>query len=139
MKKAFEKLADEGESIAKETWDIYRRTAQPTIDKNQLAQAMVQASFKQLASDIEQKDKDLGRRAKKPPKTKEDLDSIEEGWEEIRQMISGLPEVASDPKVQEFIIAANTKDGAPLEMLTDEVSDWLNENNMSAKYRIYSK
>jgi len=51
-------------------------------------------------------------------------------------MIAELPAVADDPIVQEFLKAANSRTGASLELLTEEVRKWLKENNVANKYRI---
>ena len=88
MKEAFEKIADQGAVIAKETWEVYRRRSQPVIDENQLSQARQQHSFKELADHLETEYKSVVRLAKKYPQNKETLDSIEDAWKKIRQMQS---------------------------------------------------
>ena len=62
--------------------------------------------------------------------------TLETVWQDIRILIESLPAVTNDPKVREFLKAANSLNGAPLDMLTKEVRLWLNENKASDKYRI---
>jgi len=136
MKKAFEKFSQDGSAVAKKTWEIYMPRARPKLDTNQVAQAEQQNDFKTIASRLVARANYADKLGKKPPANEEEFKEIESTWEDIRQMISKLPQVASDPKVQEFLKAANSRSGAPLELLTEEVNKWLTENNISEKYRI---
>ena len=138
MKKAFEKFAEEGEVAAKATWDIYMPRVRPTPDSNRVAQAEQQKDFVTIANRLKAKAKYADKIGKKPPANEENFVEIEAAWDDIRQMISELPEVASDPKVQEFLKAANSKSGASIDLLTDDVREWLHENNIAEKYRIFN-
>lgn len=136
MKKAFEKFTEEGSVAAEATWEIYMPRARPTPDSNQVAQAEQQKDFVTIANHLKARAKYADKIGKKPPANEEDFVEIESAWDEIRQMISELPEVASDPKVQEFLKAANSQGGASIDLLTDDVREWLHENNIAEKYRI---
>lgn len=136
MNRAFEAFIKEGAAAAKATWDIYMPRARPTPDSNQVAQAEQQKDFVTIANRLKARAKYADTIGKKPPANEEEFVQIEAAWADIRQMISELPQVASDPKVQEFLQAANSQEGASLGLLTDEVHKWLHENNITEKYRI---
>jgi hypothetical protein len=136
MKKAFEKFIEEGSAAAVATWNQYLPKARPTVDMNQVAQAEQQESFKSRASQLRLRAKNAEQIAKNPPATVGDLATLEAIWDDIRSIIAELPAVSNDPRVQEFLRAANSRLGASLELLTDEVRKWLQDNNVSDKYRI---
>ena len=136
MKKAFEKFAKEGSAASEATWEVYLPRARPKPDSNQVAQAEQQNDFVTIATRLKARAKYADKIGDKPPANEEDLQEIEAAWDDIRRMISELPDVASDPTVQEFLKAANSQRGASIDLLTDEVRDWLHENNIAEKYRI---
>jgi hypothetical protein len=51
-------------------------------------------------------------------------------------MIAELPAVSDDPLVQEFLKAENSRTGASLDLLTEEVRAWLKRNKITNKYCI---
>jgi hypothetical protein len=110
--------------------------ARPTVDTNQLAQAEQQKDFKAIVVKLKNRAKYAEQLANKPPANEEDFAEIESTWDDIREMIAALPDVADDPVVQEFLKAANSSGGASIDLLTDEVRAWLQENKIADKYRI---
>ena len=136
MKHAFERFAEDGSAAAITTWEQYMPKVRPTVDVNQLAQAEQQEAFKFKASQLRSRAKYAEQLGKRPPASGDDLLAIESVWEDIRQLISELPDVANDPTVQKFLKAANSRTGASLDLLTEEVRKWLQENNVADKYRI---
>jgi len=138
MKKAFVKFSEEAGVVLEATWDQYKPRAKPTVDANQIAQAEQQEAFRSKVIQLRTRVKYADQISKKPPATEEAFVDLENVWEYIRQTIAELPAVASDPKVQEFLKAANSKDGASLELLTDEVREWLEDNSVADKYCIVS-
>ena len=136
MRKAFEKFTTEGTECAQATWAIFMPRAKPSVDTNQLAQAEQQNDFKTIALKLKTRAKYAEKLGKNPPATEDDFAELESAWEDIREMMAELPDVADDPIVQEFLKAANSSGGASIELLTDEVRAWLLENNIADKYRI---
>lgn len=136
MKKAFEKFAADGIAVAVATWEQYIPKARPTVDTNQLAQAAQQKDFATIAMQLKTTVKYAEKICKKLPSNEEEFLEIESAWADIRRMISQLPDVTNDPKVQEFLKAANSQSGASIELLTEEVRAWLRQNNVTEKYRI---
>jgi len=137
MKKAFEKFVTEGTVSAKETWEQFLPRTRPSVDKNQILQAeglsRDDASKAAKLKSLDERSKNL---AKKPPADAVFLAEIEGIWEDMRQIMAELPDVAEDPIVQEFLSAANTPEGASIDLLTDDVRAWLAEKKMTDKYRI---
>ena len=136
MRKAFEKFATDGIACAETTWSLFMPRARPTVDTNQLAQAEQQKDFKAIAVKLKNRAKYAEQLAKKTPANEEDFAEIESAWDDIREMMAVLPDVADDPVVQEFLKAANSFGGASIDLLTDEVRAWLQENKIADKYRI---
>lgn len=136
MKKAFENFVEHGFAAAEATWDVYMPKVRPAIDANQLAQAEQQKDFAAIATKLKMRAKRAEKIGKTPPSNEDEFLEIENEWKDIRHMISGLPEVADDPNVQEFLKAANSQSGASIDLLTDEVREWLRENNVAENYRI---
>lgn len=136
MRKALEKFEAEGTRCADATWAQFMPRAKPSVDTNQLAQAEQQNDFKTIVLKLRSRAKYAETLGKKPPANEEDFAELESAWEDIREMMSELPDVADDPLVQEFLKAANSSGGASIDLLTDEVRAWLLENNIADKYRI---
>ena len=136
MRKAFEKFAIDGNACAEATWSQFMPRARPTVETNQLAQAEQQKDFKAIAGKLKNRAKYAEQLAKKPPANEKDFAEIESAWDDIREMMAALPDVADDPVVQEFLKAANSSGGASIDLLTDEVRVWLQENKIADKYRI---
>jgi hypothetical protein len=136
MRKAFEKFATDGGLCAEATWAQFMPRTRPSVDTNQLAQAEQQKDFNAIAVKLRNRAKYAEQLAKKPPANEEDFAEIESAWADIREMIAALPDVADDPVVQEFLKAANSCGGAPINLLTDEVRAWLQENKIADRYRI---
>jgi len=136
LTKAFEKFAEEGRDAALQTWEQYLPRARPTVDMNQVAQAETQEAFKSQASQLRFKARYAEQIGKQPPPNADDLSALERTWEEIRRMIAELPAVSNDPLVQEFLKAANSRTGATLDLLTEEVKQWLTQNKVAHKYCI---
>ena len=136
MKKAFQKFAAVGTECVQATWAQYMLRARPSVDTNQLAQAEQQKDFKQIAADLKNLVDNAEQLAETPPANEEVFAKIESAWKRIREMIAALPDVADDPVVQEFLKEANSFGGASIDLLTDEVRAWLQENGIAGKYRI---
>lgn len=136
MRKAFLKFVEVGNAAAVETWEQYMPSVRPTVDMNQVAQAEEQEAFKSKTLQLRSMAKIAEQTGKRPPATPGDLLALEGAWEEIRRLIDELPNVSDDPVVQEFLKAANSRTGASIELLTEEVRMWLQENKVSDKYRI---
>lgn len=136
MRKAFEKFATDGRACAEATWAQFMPRAKPSVDTNQLAQAEQQNDFKAIAFKLKNRAKYAEQLGKKHPANEEDFAEIESAWDDIREMMAALPDAAEDPLVQEFLKAANSSKGASIDLLTDEVRAWLQENKIADKYRI---
>jgi len=136
LKKAFEKFIEDGGAAAVETWELYLPKARPTVDRNQLAQAEQQDAFKNKTAQLRSRNAHAENVSRNPPATIAEMAALEALWDDIRRMIEELPAVSNDPLVQEFLKAANSRTGASLDLLTNEVRKWLQDNKLSDKYCI---
>jgi hypothetical protein len=136
MKSALEKFAASVVKATEETWDQYVVNARPAIDVNRVKEAELQDAFKHTVRKLESSTKEADQKSRRPPANEEQFAALEATWEEIRDLIDELPSAANDPVVREFLKAANSKEGADLNQLTDAVRDWLSENQTSDRYRI---
>lgn len=137
MKTAFEKFATEGAECAQQTWDHFLPRTRPSVDQNQLFQAeQLNKEYAAKASRLKVVDERARKLAKKPPANEEAMAELETAWESMRQLMLELPDVPADPLVQDFLKAANSSKGASIDLLTQEVRDWLSEKKMAHNYRI---
>lgn len=136
MKSAFEKFAEETSKATELTWNQYLPRARPNVDANRIAQAEQQEAFRTKAIQLKARVKHADQTSKRSPLTEAEFVELEAVWEDIRELLEALPAVTNDPKVREFLKAANSSKGASLDLLTDEVIAWLRENNTLEKYRI---
>jgi hypothetical protein len=136
MEKAFQTFAKDATIAAQAAWDRYVVKVQPSVDTVRLTRAERLKGSAIIASRIKDRANYVQGLAKKPPASERDILSIEAAWDDIRQMMSDLPNVAEDPIVQEFLEAAESTGGASLDLLTADVRTWLHENNIAGKYRI---
>ena len=136
MSSAFNKFTEHVLAATTATWDQYLPRAQPNVDANQIAQAEQQEAFKKTVRELKSKVELAEFLSKSHPTSETGFVTLETVWQDIRILIESLPAVTNDPKVREFLKAANSPNGAPLDMLTKEVRLWLNENKASDKYRI---
>lgn len=136
MKKAFEKFAEDGGVAAKETWAAYLPKVRPKVDKGQIDQAENLKESAPIARKLKSLEANTRKLEKKTPANEEAFIELESAWEGIRLLIDDLPPLTNNPKVQEFLKEANAPAGASIDLLTGEVRDWLDENNIVEKYRI---
>ena len=136
MTRAFEKFAEEASKATALTWKQYLPLSRPKVDANRIAQAEQQEAFRTKAIQLKVRAKHAEDTSKHSPLTEAKFVELEAVWEDIRELLEALPAVTNDPKVREFLKAANSSKGASLDLLTDEVIAWLRENNSLDKYRI---
>ena len=141
MKNAFEKLNAEMLKATTKSWEEYLAlpSTEPKADPQQVADAKLQKSLAGVLSQLEQKQRLAGQLVKSPPANEEEFLELERVWSLIREMIQSLPPVSNSPQVRAFFVAINSGKGAELSLLTDEVLDWLRENEKVDGYRIFEK
>lgn len=137
-KKAFEKFAEQIVEAAAATWEQYKPKAQPTVDANQIAQADQQEAYRRTVSQLKASVKQAEQTGRNVPRSEAEFVELENTWKHIRELIEALPAASDNPDVQRFLRAANSADGASLELLNEAVRKWLDENNSSGKYRIHN-
>ncbi len=137
MKNAIGKIADSLNEATKETWKDFLAKSQPRLDANQVAQSRQLQAHKADATRLQDLNDSSKRAARKPPTDEEAFVLIESRWKQIRELIKSLPSPSDHPEIQAFLEAANSRNGASIELMTTEVLDWLKEQSMSKKFRIH--
>ena len=136
MKNALGKIADTLDEATKETWKDFLAKSKPKLDANQVGQARQLQVHKADVERLEELEALAKRAVRKPPVDEEAFADIESQWQTIRELVTSLPSPSDNPEIQAFLEAANSRDGAPIELMTEEVLDWLKEQSMSKKFRI---
>lgn len=137
MKNALSKIAEVLNKATKETWKDFLAKSKPKLDANQVGQARQLQAHKADVARLEELEALAKRAVRKPPVDEEAFAAIESQWKIIRQLVTSLPSPSDNPEIQAFLEAANSRDGAPIELMTEEVLDWLKEQSMSKKFRIH--
>lgn len=137
MRKAIDKIAVALDTATKEAWKDYLAKSKPKLDANQLSQARQMQAHKADVVRLEELDGLAKRAARKPPADEEAFASVESQWESIRDLIKSIPSPNTNPEIQAFLEATNTRDGASIELMTEEVIDWLKKASNSKKFRVH--
>ena len=135
LRRAIGTLSEQLDKRVKEVWKEYVDTTAPPVDSKQLKH---HRDSPRLADAVYQIGRHLdaaNRLAKTPPSSTESLQGIMENWEAIRVLMRQLP-VTDEPEVQAFLDAAISKDGSSLELLTETVKEWLQQNGMASDFCI---
>lgn len=137
MKKAVDKLADELGTTTIEAWKDFVAKSQPKLDANQVGQARQLQAHKEDVQKLEDLNSQSKKLSRQPPENEEAFAGLESHWVTIRTLISSLPSPSDNPEIQAFLESANSREGAQLELMTEEVIDWLKKQKMSKKFRIH--
>jgi FtsZ-binding cell division protein ZapB len=138
LRTIFEKLADKVDTVVETAWPDFVERFRAKTDKTQLKQCETFSTHATTVRRIEALEIETKRLQRRPPQNEEAMKALEGKWEEIRDLVKSLPAVNSDPEIQAFIDAANSRDGASLDLLSSKVRAWLAEQKMTAKFRIMS-
>ena len=137
MINAMKKIADTLNDVTNEAWKDYLAKSKPKLDANQLGQARQIGTHRESVDRLEYWKKQADSLVRKPPLDEEAFAAIEALWQNMRKLMSSLPSPSDNPEVQAFLDAANSREGAPIELMTPDVLAWLKEQSMSQKFRIH--
>lgn len=79
---------------------------------------------------------ELSDRAGTPPETADDLERVRESARKFDDAWTEIKNADVPPEIRTFLEAAGSSDGAPLELLTESVRDWLADHAMLPLFRI---
>jgi hypothetical protein len=137
MRNAITKLASEIDVTTIEAWKDFVVKFQPKLDPNQVEQARRLPGHKDDVLQLESLDSKSKKLSGKPPQDDEAFAALESLWATIRSLVISLPSPSDNPEIQAFLEAANSREGAPIDLMTEEVMDWLKKQKMSKKFRIH--
>lgn len=132
---SLKKLADDIDALVNEAWKPFLERVCAKPDETQLKQ--FESSYSDTVKDIRKLEGDAKRQYRAPPRNEESMAALEQTWERIRELARSLPAPSADPQVQLFLDAANSGNGAALELLTPNVLAWLKEQKMQSRFRIF--
>ena len=131
--KGCDKVADKTAVSVKAAWDEVVKRRQPVVDEAELKRC---EQFNSEAATISEIRRLKGISVARVPSDRDSLHEIETRWERMRELISSLPKGSENPEVNRFLDAVR-KGGAPLELLTDSVRQYLDEQGKTDAFRIY--
>jgi hypothetical protein len=135
LKSAVEKVVGSYRETIDAAWVAWVQKNAPRIDDAELAPFEADPEYRQAVADLKAKRGTLRRHEKEPAESQAGFQEVEGVIAELRTLRDRLPITAPD-EVKTFLAATNSKDGAPIDLLTDPVRAWLRENNQTDKYRI---
>lgn len=135
LKSAVTKVVDAYQAAIKTAWSDWVQRQLPRIDDAELVPFAQNPDYRSLVDQI-RRHLDLLRRAERDvAESAEDFQDLENLAAKVRELLGKLPTDAPD-EVKAFLAATNTREGAPLTLLTAAVLDWLRKNNQLDNYRI---
>lgn len=135
LKSAVEKVVVAYRETIDAAWAAWVQKNAPRIDDAELAPFEAGQEYRLTVSKLRFKRLALRRHEKEPAESEAQFGAVEEIIAEIRTLLDRLPITAPDD-VKKFLAATNSKDGAPIDLLTDSVRAWLRANNQIDTYRI---
>ena len=115
-------------------WEAHAAARRARPDGARLKQAG-QVGRGDLVGQIRAAERDADRRAASPPTTPAGFDEAEAAWKKLTNLIDRLPEPTDDPEVNRFL-QRTSAGGAPLDLLTPAVADWLRDQDLTGDFRI---
>lgn len=127
------RVAESATDASQIAWDDVLKRKQPSVDETELKRC---EQFTSEAATIGEIRKLTRVSVKAPPADLTAWHEIETRWERLRELIGKLPKSSDNPDVIRFLDAVR-KGGAPLQLLTDSVRQYLEETGKTAMFRIY--
>jgi hypothetical protein len=131
--KGCESIAAKAEKRIADAWEDVVRRCQPAVDEAELKRC---EQFDSEAAVVDQIRRLSRVSVARVPSDRAELTEIEMRWDQVRKLIGSLPKGSDNPDVNRFL-AAVRKGGAPLELLTDSVRQYLEETGKAKAFRIY--
>ncbi len=135
LRSAVTKVIEAYEEVIKTAWSDWVQQQSPRIVDAELVPFAQNPDYRVLVEQIRRQLEVLRRAERDVAESAQDFQNLESLAAKARELLGKLPTDA--PKeVKAFLAATNTREGAPLTLLTAEVLDWLRKNNQLDNYRI---
>lgn len=132
---ALKRVTDEGRPVADRTWNEYLKQESPVVDSTLLKQHRDSPQHAEAVNRIGELWGNVRGLVKQPPLNITSFREIQKLWEQIRKFMQQLPK-CDDPEVQAFLDAVIGSDGASIELLTESVVKWLDDNKMIEEFSV---
>jgi hypothetical protein len=119
-------------------WQRYTDERTPKINKDLLNVLRQIGAQDQAVKRIQSLSGQIDRYRNTVPQTDEELEMFEDVVEQLKKAWEGLNLKNVPTAALELLLKAVTAGGAPLSLLTREVSDWLVQNKLDGAFRIHS-
>jgi hypothetical protein len=133
LQKSVDKLANQLQDQLKQTWQNYLKQKMPTTNPDLLNLLEKVASFKDTVTKIKRLDQLI--KEYDYPQSKEEFNNIEQWINNLRESWENLNSDQVPDAVIRFLRAAANQ-GASLNLLTDEVKDWIIQHGLYDSIRI---
>lgn len=131
--KGCESVADKADKQTEVAWAEVVKRCQPAVDEAELKRC---EQFNSETATVEEIRRLSRISVARVPSDRDGLHEIEKRWDRLRELIGSLPKGSDNPDVNLFLDAVR-KGGAPLDLLTDTVRQYLEETGKSKAFRIY--
>ena len=133
--RAIKNLTEQCDEVASSAWNDHVKKTGPVVDKKVLDQHRDSPRHANIVDQLECMLREVKTLVRTPPADAATLQTIERQWEDIRRLLAELP-ISDNPEVQAFLNAAVSVDGAPLDLMTSAVKQWLAETGMLTDFCI---
>lgn len=133
--KGCESVVVKADKLTAETWAEVVKRRQPAVDEAELKRCEQFNSETDTVAEIRRLSKFSVAQA---PSNRDAIHDIEKRWDRMRELIGSLPKGSDNPDVNRFLDAVR-KGGAPLDLLTDSVRQYLADTGKAAAFRIYQE
>ena len=124
LRNAVEKVIETYRACIDAAWSVWVKNSDPKVDDAELAPFEADPEYRLTVSELKLKRGTLRRHEKEPAESETGFQEVERLVAELRTLRDRLPITAPD-EVKKFLAATNSRDGAPLDMLTEAVRTWL--------------
>ncbi len=128
------KAVSELERSARSRWERYAVQKAPEISGEVLAALEADPHAGSTVTRIRHLSKTLGRIRGLALPSPAELDEFDQTIAELRSAWSTLDVASLSPEIVTFLRAANSDHGAPLELLTTSVREWLEQRGAASHY-----
>lgn len=133
--KGCESVVTKADKQTADVWAEVVKRRQPAVDEAELTRC---EQFNSESATVEEIRRLTRISVTRVPSDLEQLHEIEKRWDRLRELIGRLPKGSDNPDVNRFLDAVR-KGGAPLDLLTDSVRQYLEEAGKAKAFRIYQE
>lgn len=127
-------LASDLEFGLRNIWFYYTRNLLPNENNELLEVLGTLSSFSDSVKQIRQINEEIAKLRNNLPLSEEDIDKFKELADKMKRVWDDIEAVPSD--ILAFLRYAVSSSGAPIDLLTDEVKEWLAKYNINKSFKV---